>query len=245
MSFSTLRATASILLLSAAAVYVAAAAQRWWPSCRRGSFDTVACLRLQDHEFDYLFVSEPWTPVGQAAQYAGVALLLLAAAAAVLPFVLVRRPLRLQVPAALIGAAAFVVAGVDAWTAGVTGQVQPASGAVAVASVVWVVLLPAGLAVWSLIDLTREPGPGVRGTRWRGALTAALVAATPVPQVVLGPMTVGYVSHDTSPWSDAAMAVPLAVAAVLVWKVAPRAGTPRPRTDAALATVPQPSPPAE
>ncbi|MBO0924298.1 hypothetical protein J1G44_07345 [Cellulomonas sp. zg-ZUI199] len=237
------RALASVLLLSAAAMFVAAAAQRWWPACGPGLFDSDTCLRLQDHVFDYLVAYEPWTPVGQAAQYAGVAFLLLAGAAAVLPFLLVRRPLWLQVPAAVLGAAVFAVIGAYAWTSGEAGRAQPGD-AVNAATFVWALVLPGGLGVWSLIDLVDEPWPGERHTRWRGALTAALVASTPLPQLSLGPITVGYSSHDTSPWSDAALAVPLAVAAALVWKATPGGTTPPRRTDADLRVVPSPSRPA-
>ena len=244
MSLLIGRVLASVLLVSAAVMFVVAAAQRWWPACGRGMFDTDACLRLQDHAFDYLFASDPWTPLGHAAQYAGVAFLLLAGAAAVLPFLLVRRPLWLQVPAAVLGAAALAVIGASAWTSGQTGRPQQGD-ALDAAGLVWTIAVPGALGVWSMIDLTREPWPGERHLRWRGALTATLVASTPLPQVLLlGPAIVGYSSHDTSPWSDAALAVPLAVAALLVWKVTPPGTAARRGTDPGLEVVPSPSRPA-
>lgn len=215
-----LRSAASLLLLASAALFVTAAAQRWWPACRRGLFDTDACLRLQDHRFDYLVLSEPWTPVGQAAQLAGVAMLLLAGAGAVLPFVLAHGTLRLQVPTALAAAAAPAIQGVHAWTSGAAGQVQP-SPASAAATTVWALAVPVALLAWAVRYRASDDGPHRR--RWALALAVALTASTPVPLVLLGPLVVGYASHDTAPWSDAVIALPLAVAAVLVWKVGPSA----------------------
>lgn len=94
MSRFVLRAVASVLPLASAGMSVAASAQRWWPACRRSMFDTDAYLRLQDHLYDHVHVSEPWVPVGSATTYAGVALFLLAGAAAVLPFA--RRPVGVE-----------------------------------------------------------------------------------------------------------------------------------------------------
>ena len=219
MSHMPARAAASLLLLASAALFVAAAVQRWWPACARGHFDTAACLRLQDHEFDYLSVSAPWTSLGDAAQYAGAGMFLLAGAAAVLPFVLARRSLRFQVPIVVVVAGALTILGVELWWSGATGQPQTAPGASA-AALVWALGVPLLLGAWWLRDSTARAGGD--WTRWNAALAGALMAGTPLPVLLLGPLAVGYVSHDTAPWSDAVIAVPLAVAALLVWKV-PRA----------------------
>ncbi|MCC2334250.1 hypothetical protein [Cellulomonas wangsupingiae] len=222
MSHIAARAAASFLLLASAALFVAASAQRWWPACPRGRFDTAACLRLQDHEFDYLSVSAPWTSLGDAAQYAGVGMFLLAGAAAVLPFVLAGRALRFQVPIAVMVAGSLTILGVEVWWSGVTGQPQTAPGSSA-AALVWALGVPLLLGAWWLRESMRADGDGMR---WTSALAGALMAAAPLPVLLLGPLAVGYVSHDTAPWSDAVIAVPLAVAALLVWKV-PRATRPR------------------
>ncbi|GIG38752.1 hypothetical protein [Cellulomonas phragmiteti] len=207
------------MLLASATLFVAAAAQRWWPACPRGSFDSEECLRLQDHQFDYLVPSDPWTPVGNAAQYAGVAMLLLAGAAAVLPFLLMRTHWS-RVPIAVVVAAAVAVPGAQTWASGVAGSAQPAWAGLA-AGLVWGVGVPALLIAW-MVTRGRPDRPR---TVWTTALAGALIASTPVPAWLLGLMVAGYVSHDTAPWSEAGIAVPLVVAGVLVWKVSPR---PRP-----------------
>jgi hypothetical protein len=225
MSRFVMRATASSLLLASAVMFVAAAAQRWWPACRRGAFETDACLRLQDHAFDHLLVSDPWTPAGHAAQYAGAAMILLAGAAAVLPFLLVRRPLWFSVPVAFSTAGALTVLGAHAWTSGVTGQVQPTPGITA-AALVLTVVVPVAAGIWAARELGAGPDPA--RDRWTRALAAALIVSSPLPTELLGPLVVLYSSHDTSPWSDAVVALPLAAAALLVWKVTPRDSAPAP-----------------
>ncbi|MCC2321157.1 hypothetical protein [Cellulomonas xiejunii] len=225
MSRFVMRATASLLLLASAVMFVTAAAQRWWPACRRGAFETDACLRLQDHVFDHLLIGDPWTPVGDAAQYAGAAMILLAGAAAVLPFLLVRRALWFAVPVAVSTTGALTVLGAHAWTSGVTGKVQPTPGITA-AVLVLTVVVPVAAGIWATRELWAGPEPG--HYRWTLALAAALIVSSPLPTWLLGPVVVLYSSHDTSPWSDAVVALPLAAAAVLVWKVAPRGAAPAP-----------------
>ncbi|MBO3095024.1 hypothetical protein [Cellulomonas dongxiuzhuiae] len=233
-----MRATASLLLLASAVMFVAAAVQRWWPACRRGAFETDACLRLQDHAFDHLLVADPWTPAGHAAQYAGVAMIVLAGAAVVLPFLLVRRPLWFAVTVAISTAGALTLLGAHAWTSGVGGQVQPTPGLTA-AVLVLTFVVPVAAGIWA----TRERGAGPDPARdpWTLALAAALIVSSPLPTMLLGPVVVLYSSHDTSPWSDAVVSLPLVAAATLVWKVTPR-GTPRapapPRRAGTLADVP-------
>ena len=161
MSRFVLRAVASLLLLASAGSFVAASAQRWWPACRRGAFDSEACLRLQ---------------------------------------------------VAVVASGSIAVLGVHAWTSGTTGQVAPVT-VDPLAWGVWGLALPPLLVVWAWWQ---------RGG-WAAAMAAALVASTPVPAYLLGMFALGYTSHDTTPWSDAVVAVPLAAAAVLLWKVEPRA----------------------
>src|SRR5688572_7641692 len=80
------RAVVAALLVCAGALCVAAAAQRWWPACKPGDFDAVACIERQDHLYDYVAPTAPWVPIGDAAQFAGVALVLLALGLALLPW---------------------------------------------------------------------------------------------------------------------------------------------------------------
>lgn len=213
------RALVSLLLLASAGGFAVAAAQRWWPACPRGAFDSDACLRLQDHEFDYLYPSDPWTPVGTAAQDAGVATLLLAAAAVLLPLVLARRVRWVPLLVAGVVGAALTVVGLHQWTSGVTGQVQPQSAAAA-AGFVWLVVVPAVVLVWAARATSGARERSRRVRTW--LLAAALVASTPLPVALLGPVVLLYGSHDTTPWSEAVIAIPLVLAAGLVWVVSPR-----------------------
>lgn len=210
-----LRATTSVALLASAGLLVAAAAERWWPACPRGGFAAPACVERQDHLYDHLLPAEPWVPLGDAAQHAGAAVLVLAVAALLLPFALGRSP-RVQVPVAIAAGASLAAVGAGTWASGDAGRVvdQPWTGP---ALFVWSVVLPALLVLWA----ARATGGGTNARRVRWALAITLVASTPAPAVLLGPLLVMYSSHDTSPWSDAAAAVPLVVAAALLWVVEP------------------------
>jgi hypothetical protein len=209
------RAATSALLAGAGMLFVAAAWQRWWPECRRGAFDTDACVRLQSHEYDYLFVAEPWTPVGHAAELAGVALLLLAGAAALLPVVVLPGwRLRFRLPLAAVPAASLALLGVQGLVSGVVGHVVsvPLTSA---AAMVWGLGVPVLLVLWMAAVLQSDPD---RRTGWGLLLAVVLIASTPVfVFVALGPLVVQYVSYDAAPWSEAVMALPLFLAALLVW----------------------------
>jgi hypothetical protein len=215
MSRLLARSATSVLLASAGVLFVAAAWQRWWPACRRGGFDTDACVQLQSHEYDYLLVAEPWTPVGHAAELAGLALLLLAGAAALLPFVLLRGwRLRFRLPLAAVPAASLALLGVQGLASGVTGRVEsvPLTWP---AVVVWGFAVPVLLVLWVAAVLQSNPD---RRTASGLVLAVVLIASTPLPVLlILGPIAVNYVSYDTAPWSEAVMAAPLALAALLVW----------------------------
>ena len=54
----SLRAAVSALLAGAGVLRVAAAAQRWWPACKPGDFDADACIKVQDHLYDYLALED-------------------------------------------------------------------------------------------------------------------------------------------------------------------------------------------
>ena len=80
-----LRVVVSGLLATSGVLYLMAASQRWWPACKLGRFDEPGCVRVQNDDYGYLVPSGPWTPAGDAAQLAGIALVCLAVAVAVLP----------------------------------------------------------------------------------------------------------------------------------------------------------------
>ena len=84
------RSTAGISLLLAAAgvLQVGASVQRWWPACRSRDYETAACLRVQDHHFDFVLPQEGWVPLGHEAVLAGLSLLLIGTAVTLLPLLL-------------------------------------------------------------------------------------------------------------------------------------------------------------
>jgi hypothetical protein len=208
---------ASAALLSSGLLMVVASAERWWPMCRPGLFDTDACLTRQDHLYDFVFVAEPWTAVGSAAEFAGISMLLLASAMAVLPSVLSRRPRPLTwvIGAVLAVGNAFV--GLHALLSGLNGEVVSLPGPIvsgAFASMV--IFWPAWATAWWLIAVS---GADWRPRNWWGlALAVTLMLASPGALFILvGPMVVNYVSHDTTPWTEAVGGCLLVLAAALVW----------------------------
>ncbi|TIC89111.1 hypothetical protein E8D34_00985 [Nocardioides sp. GY 10113] len=235
MASRWLRLLVSVSLAGAAGLTFAAAWQRWWPACPRGGFDSAACLAVQSHEYDYLVPSDPWVPIGRAAELAGASLLVLAVAAAVLPLVLRPGPLHagtrlLVVLTALVPAAGLTLLGLVTLRAGMVGHpVAPDLPVLTLGYLACGVFWPAAL-VW--LAATR-PRP-----RAAALTTAVLVAlATPIPALlVLGPLAAGYTSYDTAPWSEAGAAPVLLAAAVAVWAVRRPRATPPP-ADRSLPTV--------
>ena len=193
---------AATLLGASGLLTVAAAAERWWPSCGLGSFDTDACLRVQDDAYDSM----------GAAELQGLGLLLLAAAVVLLPAVLTGR--RQATP---VNLATWVVAGgvaavaVVTWLSGRAGEVVTVPG-LWVGAVLWLVAFP---VLVICLAATGGPAPG-RGEAGRWALVAFLVASNPLGDLVLTPLLLGYTSHDTTPWTGAVSGLFLMAAAATV-----------------------------
>lgn len=93
---------------------------------------------------------------------------------------------------------------------------------------------PFGLFVYaSVVALSSYPAEGIvtpadRRAAIRSASMVAvslLIAATTVfpTYFIVGPLAAGYMSHDTTPWSEAPAGVLLVLAAVLVWPATARA----------------------
>ena len=71
----------------------AASWQRWASHCPWGSQqETAACNKRMDHVYDFLFVGDPWEPIGSDSELAGVSLLLVALAFLLSPWALLGRP---------------------------------------------------------------------------------------------------------------------------------------------------------
>ena len=107
------RALTSAALAGSGVLAYLAAWQRWSGVCPRGGFDEPACLKRQDHLYDYQLPASPWHPIGDAAELYGLSVLLLAVAAFALPFLLMPAFRRLILwPLAVIPAAVLVGIGV-------------------------------------------------------------------------------------------------------------------------------------
>ncbi len=219
-----LRVAVSAALAGSAVLTFAAAYQRWWPACPRGGFDAEACVRLQSHRYDFVAPGAPWTPVGHAADLYGVALLLLAVAAVLLPTVL--SPGRthgsggrwwqlLVALSALVPAASLAVLGAATLLSGQIGRAVDLPGSGVVAVVVWMFAWPASLMVIA--------GAAPGGRPERAVPVAVLVGlSTPIPTLLIfGPIFAGYLSDDTAPWTEAAAAPFLLLAAVSVLLLTP------------------------
>lgn len=207
----------SFLLATSGALMVAAAAQRWWPACHLDHYDDPACLRLQDHRYDFVLPMHPWVPAGHAAVLAGLSLLLLGTAVAALPLLLCprRRPAYVWLLCAVLGTSQLV-AGLSTLASGLLGQPGPRFWEPLVVFV-WLGW-PVALTLTSILMAghVRRPGTG-----WL-VLVVLLAASTPLGQVFLAPAVTGYTSYDTTPWSEAWGGVCLLLAAVAVWPAAYR-----------------------
>ncbi len=213
--------TISFLLAASGALMGAAAAQRWWPACPVGDYGDPACLRLQDHRYDFVLPMAPWVPAGDAAVLAGLSLLLLGTAVTALPLLLRprRRPASVWWLCAALGTCQLV-AGLSTLAAGLLEQPGPRFWEPLVMFVWlgWPVALT--ITAMLMVDHVRRPGVG-----WLG-LIVLLTASTPLGQALLVPLVTGYVSPDTTPWSEAWGGACLLLAALAVWPAAYR----RPRS---------------
>lgn len=203
----------SALLGASGLLCVAAAAVRWSPACGPGGFDNGACLAVQDDAYDFTDPRSPWSPVGHSAELYGISLLLLAVAIVILPQLLLgRHPARVHHVSALVVAAGVGATGVRIWLSGHADSVVELPGGV-VTALLWALAWP-GLVVTLL---TQGAVRQVVHQRWHVAVGACLALASPVPQIFVPTIVLGYVSYDTTPWSEAVGGIFLIAAAALVW----------------------------
>ena len=72
MVLRLVRALTALVLIASGALLHAASWQRWSGPCPWGlRAETAACNKRMDHLYDFLFIGDPWTPVGNAAGLAG------------------------------------------------------------------------------------------------------------------------------------------------------------------------------
>jgi hypothetical protein len=201
---------------------VAAAAERWWPACHLGSYETPACLRVQEYRYDFVLPLDPWVPLGHAAVLAGLSLLLLGAAVAALPLLLRprHRPAYVWLPCAALGASQLL-AGVSTLGSGLLGRPGRASWEPFV-MFVWLGW-PVALTLTSILMIAHVRRPGVG---WL-LLIVLLTASTPLVQAFLTPAVTDTSPHMT-PWSEAWGGACLLLAALAVWPAAYRRRRPAP-----------------
>ena len=208
-----MRAVVPALMSASGVLMILSARERWWPACRLGDFDAPDCSSLQDHLYDFMLPSEPWVPVGAAAQVGAGALLLLGLALLFLPWLLggdhwpaVTLPL-----GAVLAATTLVIAMVTWWSS-VSGRAVEVPG---LAWVVWLwILSPVALliTVFSIENADRWPS-----IPWRLLVAVLVSASTPLGEFFLAPALLGYVSYDTIPWSEAVSGAFLVVAGFALW----------------------------
>jgi hypothetical protein len=211
---TTLVRVGALTLLAASGVMsIAASREGWSPSC--GSWDAPACLKVQDHRYDYLPSLAPWSPIGEAAQYAAVAELLLAAAVLVLPALLFRGRPMLTLAVGAVTSLSLLVIAMSTWVSAQTGQAETPP-ALFPALVIWAVAWPLALLVLGVLPRRTPNRPG---RRWRVVVLASLLTASPFPQALLavGP-------YDTAPWRDASAGCLLLLAGCALWPASARGG---------------------
>ncbi|WP_395726305.1 hypothetical protein [Nakamurella sp.] len=187
-----LAAAGALAFMAAGALLIAASWSRWgvpcWPD-----LDSPACLTVQDHRFDYLLPTEPWTPLGRTAHLAGVAYLMLAVGMALV----------------------FAAARSAGWARGLQALLVGSAlgiGLVTLASAragepigfEWVILpwlLSPLLVATILVDIVSlSDDRAVLSDRAWCAWAGMLILAHPFLGLVLTMIAVDYNPHDTTPW---------------------------------------------
>lgn len=208
----TLGLIASALLACSAVLQGVAAAQRWL-------FVDVADLApdrtIEDHLFDYVLPADPWVSVGSAAALFGLGYLLIAVAL-----------VALGVACQRVGAkasAALVVAALTATPFALLGVRALISGASGFASALQHLVLSYGALILGAAQTVRLLLFAVivvrRSWLWSVGLIL-LIGATLIGYIValfyIAPAVTGYQSYDTTPWTEAVLAVLTALSALAV-----------------------------
>lgn len=189
MALRILRVWVAMTLMASGGLLYAASWQRWADACPWGrDRDSADCYRRMDHLYDFLPPSEPWMPVGVAAQLAGASLLVLAVALPPLWWALTERRLGPGSAVALVATELAVVAvGLAALRSGLSGDVvRP------VASDVTMVL-------WALVPPFLFGRLAVLSRGWARAAAVLLVLASPL----VASFTYAIGPFDVQPWWEA------------------------------------------
>lgn len=207
MELPITRIGTGLLLVASGALLYAASWQRWSGACAWAQDEGAQCLPRQDHRYDVLLTSEPWEPVGVAAELAGWSLLVLALAALLLPAATSgRRPGVASAALSVAVAAALADVGIATLRSGLAGElVDPVSGGVA--GTLWVLAYPALVVVLAV---------GSHG--WARAAAVLLLLATPL----VAAFTYAVGPYDAQPWWEAYMAVLVATSGLCLVVAAAR-----------------------
>ncbi|MFL4472393.1 hypothetical protein ACIPVK_00125 [Paeniglutamicibacter sp. MACA_103] len=205
---------AAVLFLASALLQHLASIQRWvvLRGQRPGHEPSV-----EDHLLDYIFPSDPWEPIGTAAQLFGagtmvqaVGILAMALGVLAVPRV---APNRIGVISetvfAILVAASFFTVGTHALVSrisGVPSTMQDSQGLVAF--MVWGGFESLAALAWLWMGMSR------------GAVAACLfllgttLPGSAISNFTIAPMIAGFVSHDTTPWLESVVASSSAAAAL-------------------------------
>ena len=210
--------TAAGLFLGSALLQLVASLERW--VVLRDSA-TSADTSIEDHRFDYSYPTEPWENLGTTAQLFGVGLLLVALG--ILAMARVARNGRVERMLSLVTAASFGIAGVHALVSGLLGVPSPLQ------------FLPVqvSLNLFGVVGLIILAARWLR-TSWAASVSCVLLLGVTLPGYLLAtfqiaPAFAGYQSHDTTPFTEAIVAVSTAAAGVAMLVAAGVAARPRRR----------------
>lgn len=198
------------LLLSSAVLQFLASLQRWVGF--RGSL-APEDLSAEDHLFDYDYPGEPWESIGTAAQLFGMGTLLQAIAVLAMALSVLflsggagpRSDLIsvVEVLLAIMLAASFGLYGAHALISGITDAPSLLQSA-------WGLGLLGFPALIALAVLWRRKSPAATITCI--ALIGSTIGGYILAAFFVAPIFAGYVSHDTTPWTESVIAVSTAVA---------------------------------
>jgi len=204
-------ATAGVLFVGGGVQVLRAEHTRWGDACG-DDFDARACLFAQNHESDYLLPSEPWMPIGDSAQRAGVGHLLVAAALALL-FATIRAPVWSRVLQVAVVSGVLSL-GLITLISGLAGRPIQIDALLWWVLLSWMCPVPLVVVVARWLSDDRFDGLIPRGA-WL-CWTGALVLTTPLVELFITSGFIPYMSHDTKPWSSAPSGALLALAGMVI-----------------------------
>lgn len=221
-----MRYVVSLLLVVSGMLAILADRQRWLPACAP-DFDAPDCVGIQSDWYDFAPPGDSWIPIGTTAPLMGTSYALMALATLGLFRAVV--PLWWSWVAGAVFAVPFGLLAGTTYASAAAGHAVELPGATASLGVLasaW----PVALVLFLLVGILGNSD--IRA----GAVAATaglLVLSSPVVLYVTAALLVGYVSHDTSPWTQAIGGAFTALAGVALSFARPRAA---PSYHARLAT---------